>query len=110
MDHGSYCSAPPLKTSSHLLLPPRPSRAQEARRPRAPLREIKREVRESEPDSSKYAIDEQDAVDVKPDIGPVVERDPRQLTARVAAIAIWQAPSANSRIIAGGAEAQHVRL
>ena len=96
VDAGSYCSAPPLATSSRLLLPPRISRAQEARRPRTPLREVKREVRESEPDSTEYAIGADDVVNVKPDIGPVVERDPRQLTARVAAIAIRQAPSAAS--------------
>ena len=65
----------------------------EARRPRAPLREVKREVRESEPDSARYAVDE---VDVKPDIRPKIERDPRQLTSRVAAIAIRQPPSAAS--------------
>ena len=96
VDAGSYCSAPPLATSSRLLLPPRISRAQEARRPRAPLWEVKREVRESEPDSTEYAIGADDVVYVKPDIGPVVERDPRQLTARVAAIAIQEAPSAAS--------------
>ena len=89
--HESYCSAPPLRTSSHLLLPPRISCAQEARRPRAPIREVKREVRESEPDSSEYGIDQADAIDVKPEIKPEVALDPRQLTIRVAAIAIWPA-------------------
>ena len=84
VDHASYCSAPPLRTSSHLLLPPRVSRAQEARRPRAPIRETKREVRESEPDSSEFAIGQGDEVDIKPDIKPDIRPgvtlDPRQLT------------------------------
>ena len=89
VDAASYCSAPPLATSSRLLLlPPRLMRAQEARRPHAPLRVVKREVRESEPDSVEYAVDVTDEVDVKPDIGPTVECDPRQLTACVAAISI----------------------
>ena len=56
----SYCSAPPLTTSSLVLLPPRLSRAEEARRPRAPLRAIKAEVRESEPESVEFVIDEED--------------------------------------------------
>ena len=91
-DHASYCSVPPLRTSSHLLLPPRLSRAQQAQRPRAPIRETKREVRESEPDSSKFAISPAKEADIKPDIkldiGPEVTADPHQLTIRVAAIAI----------------------
>ena len=88
VDHASYCSAPPLRTSSHLLIPPRISRVKEARRPRAPIREVKREVRESEPDSSEYGIDQTDAIDIKPEAKPEVALDPRQLTVRVAAIAI----------------------
>ena len=93
-DHASYCSAPPLRTSSHRLLPPRLSRAQEAQRPRAPIREVKCEIRESEPDSSEYGIGASDVVDVKPDVKPEVTMDPCQLTVRVAAIAIRPAPSA----------------
>ena len=85
-----------LRTSSHLLLPPRLSRAQEAQRPRAAIREVKREVRESEPNSSEYGIATSDVVDVKPDVKPEVAMDPRQLTVRVAAIAIRPAPSAAS--------------
>ena len=96
VDHTSYCSAPPLRTSSHLLLPPRISRAQEACRPRPPIREVKREVRESEPDSNKYGIGAEDAIDVKPELKPEVVLDPRQLTVRIAAIAIRPAPSAAS--------------
>ena len=93
-DHEAFCSAPPLRTSSHLLLPPRISRAQEARRPRAPIREVKREVRESEPNSSEYAIGASDVVDVKPDVKPDVTVDPRQLSFRVAAVTIRPASSA----------------
>ena len=95
-DHEAYCSAPPLRTSSHLLLPPRITRAHEARRPRAPVREVKREVRESEPNSSEYGIGSSDVIDVKPDVKPEVALDPRQLTVRVAAVAIRPAPSAAS--------------
>ena len=96
VDAASYCSAPPLETYSCLFLPPRLTRAQEARRPRAPLRVVKREVRESELDSVEYTVDAADEVDVKPDIGPEIKRDPRQLMARVAAIAIRRPPSAAS--------------
>ena len=91
--HESYCSAPPLRTSSHLLLPPRISRAQEARRPHAPIREVKREVDESEPDSAEYGIGASDVIDVKPDVKPKIAMDHRQLTVRVAAIAIRPATS-----------------
>ena len=90
-DHEAYCSAPPLRTSSHLLLPPRITRAQEARRPRAPVQEVKREIRESEPNSSEYGIGASDVIDVKPDVKDIV-MDPRQLTVRVAAVAIRPAP------------------
>ena len=62
-DHDSYCSAPPL------VLPPRPSRAQEARRPRTPIWLGKREASEAE---TEYAIDDSDAHDVKPDIKPSI--------------------------------------
>ena len=96
VDATSYCSAPPLATSSHLLLSPRLTRAKEARRKRAPLREVKREVWESEADLAEYAVDASDESDIKPDIKPVIERNPRQLTACVAAIAIRRLPSAVS--------------
>ena len=60
LDHDCFCSAPPL------VLPPRPSRAQEARRPRAPIWVGKREASEVE-----YGMENDDALDVKPDIsGP----------------------------------------
>ena len=62
-EHDSYCSAPPL------VLPPRPSRAQEARRPRAPIWLGKREASASEAET-EIAIDDSDACDVKPDIKP----------------------------------------
>ena len=58
-DHDSYCSAPPL------ALPPRPSRAEEARRPRAPIWTGKCEVSASEAET-EYAIN--DTLDVKPDV------------------------------------------
>ena len=96
VDAASYCSAPPLETYSRLFLPPRLTRAQEARRPRAPLREVKREVRKSKLDSAEYAVDASDEADIKLNIRPVIMSDPRQLTARIAAIAIRQPPSAAS--------------
>ena len=60
-DHNSYCSAPPL------ALPPRPTRAEEARRPHAPIWTGKREVSASEAET-EFAINDDDAHDVKPDI------------------------------------------
>ena len=69
LDHDCFCSAPPL------ILPPRPSRAQEARRPRAPIWVGKREASEVE-----YGMDNTDALDVKPDIS--------RLPLRVSACAI----------------------
>ena len=86
LESSSYCSAPPLTCSSRILLPPCPAtRAEEARRPRAPLKAVKAEVRESEVDSVEFVVDDEDHVDVKPEIK--VELNPRQLHARVAAIA-----------------------
>ena len=86
LDSSSHCSAPPLATSSRLLLPPRPTRAKEARRPRAPLRVVKAEVRESEVDSVEFVVNDEEFPDVKPEVK--VELDPGQITARVAAINI----------------------
>ena len=63
---------------------------------RAPIREVKREVRKSEPDSKEYGIGAEDVIHVKPEIKPEVALDPRQLTVRIAAIAIRPAPSAAS--------------
>ena len=80
----AYCSAPPLTSS---LLPPRLSRAEEARRPSAPLRPVKQEVHESEADSVEFVVDEEDEQPVK------VEPDPRQLIVGIAAIAIRQPAS-----------------
>ena len=93
-DSSSYCSAPPLTTSSHILLPPRLTRAEEARRPRALLRAIKAEVRESEKVSVQFVVDEDD--DKKTEIQIKIEPDPRQLVARVATITIRQPGSAAS--------------
>ena len=59
--HESYCSAPPL------VLPPRPSRDQEARRPRAPIWLGMREPPDSEAETV-LAISDADAIDVKPDV------------------------------------------
>ena len=95
-DFDAYCSAPPLTTSSHLLLPPRLTRAQEARRTRAPLCDVKPEVRELEADSVEFVVDEDDE-EIKPDIRqPKIEPDPRQLTVKIAALAIRQPTSAAS--------------
>ena len=55
---------------------------------------VKREVRESEPDSVEFKVETTD--DVEPDVEAMIMRDPRQLTARVAAEAIRQPPSAAS--------------
>ena len=95
-DFNAYCSAPPLKTSSRLLLPPRPTRAEQARRPCASLRAVKAEFRESEVDSMEFVIDDEDADD-KPEVGSIkIEPDPRQLIARVAAIETRQPASTAS--------------
>ena len=95
----SYCSAPPLTSS---LRPPRLSRAEEARRPLAPLREVKAEVFESE-ESVEFIVDEEDLErpvkleqPVKCERPFIIEPDPRQITARIAAIAIGQPTSAAS--------------
>ena len=79
----SYYSAPPLTTSSHILLSPRLSCAEEAGRPRASLQPIKVEVRES--DSVKFIVDKEDIErPVKLEWPVKIEPDPCQLTARVA--------------------------
>ena len=92
----AYCSAPPLTSTPLIFLPPHlPLRAEEGRRPRTPLAHrpraplfaiVKREVHESETDSAEFVVDERDAEDVK--VEPKIEPDPRQLSARVAALAI----------------------
>ena len=53
-------------------------------------------MRKSEPDSKEYGIGAEDVIHVKPEIKPEVALDPRQLTVRIAAIAIRPAPSAAS--------------
>ena len=72
LDRDAYCSAPPLSTTS--LRPPRLTRETEARRPRTPLVETKREVTSSI-ESAEFVVDKD--FDLKPDIK--VELDPRQL-------------------------------
>ena len=86
----TYCSAPPLPTTS--LRPPRLSRNVEARRPRAPLVNTKREVTASSIESTEFVLD--DEFDVKPEIK--VELDPRQLRRGLAALAIRQPPPSSS--------------
>ena len=84
----SYCSAPPITLS---LCPPRLSRAEEALGPRAPLIIVKAEVRESETLSVEFVVDEEDFEQpVKVERLLKIEPDLRQLTARIAAIAIRQ--------------------
>ena len=95
VDASSYCSAPPLATSSRILLPPRPTRAEEARRPHAPLRAVKAEVRESEAESVEFVFEDEEEEKAE-DVKPKIELDPRQLSARVAAISIRQPSSAAS--------------
>ena len=72
LDRDAYCSAPPLSTTS--LRPPRLSREVEARRPRTPLVETKREI-SSSIESAEFIVDED--FDVKPDVK--VELGPRQI-------------------------------
>ena len=96
----AYCSAPPIESS---FRPPRLSRETEAVRPRAPLRPIKREVRESEASSVEFVLDDTD-VAVKVEAPVKLEEDPRQLCARLAAVSIRPvpaAPSSSSEDIAG---------
>ena len=84
-----YCLAPPLTTSPHVLLPPRLSRAEEARGPHAPLRPVKREIRESESESVEFVVDEEEVErPIKVERQVKIEPDPRQLSVRIAAIAI----------------------
>ena len=81
----AYCSAPPISTSS--LCPPRLSRKIEARRPRAPLVAIKREVQESSIESVEFFVDEDlEDLNIKPPIK--VEIDPRQVSVCVAGLTI----------------------
>ena len=91
LERDVFCSAPPLSTSS--LRPPRISREAEARRPCAPLFEVKREI-ESSIESAEYVVDEDFDVDVKHPVK--VEIDPRQLRTGIAALAIRPPPSTAS--------------
>ena len=86
LDRDAYCSAPPLSTSSLRL--PRLTRETEARRPRAPIFEVKREVTSSI-ESAEFVQDED--FDAKPPVK--VELDPRQLRAGIAVLAIDHRPA-----------------
>ena len=94
LDRDTFCSAPPLSTSS--LCPPRLTRETEARRPRAPIFEVKREVTSSI-ESAEFVQDED--FDVKPPVK--VELDPRQLRAGIAALAIDHRPASPSSSTSG---------
>ena len=63
-----------------------------------------------EPDSVEYGVDASDEPNVKPNIRPVVVSNPRQLTARVAAIAIRQPASAASSEEAQRPSTSHYRM
>ena len=89
LDRDAYCSAPPLSTST--LRPPRISPKVEARCPRKPLIEVKREVGSSI-SSAEFIVHED--FDIKPPVK--IEVDPRQLGAGLAALAIRPPPSAAS--------------
>ena len=78
----AYCSAPPIESS---IRPPRLSRDAEAVRPRAPLRPVKREVRESDTGSVEFVVDKADDVDVKVE-AVKIEKDPHQLCVRLAPV------------------------
>ena len=88
----AYCSAPPLSTTT--LRPPLLSCDVKARRPRAPLTVMKREIESSETESVEFVVDEKFEIDVMPQVG--VELDPRQLRAEVAALSLWPTPSSAS--------------
>ena len=90
LEWDAYCSAPPLKTLT--LRPPRISRDAEARRPRAPLRPVKREVYSSEVESVKFIVNDNDE-DVKPAATVKIEVDPRQLRVGLAANSLRPPPS-----------------
>ena len=93
----SNCSAPHLATSS-----PPPAALPDTRRrdsptrPRAPLRAIKAEVQGSKVESIEFVADDKKYADVKPSVAVKLEPDPRQTTARVAAIAVRQPDEAAS--------------
>ena len=92
----SYCSALPIAWS---LRPPRLSCAEEALHPRALLVNVivKSEVCESETSSVEFIVDEEDFQQpIKVERPIKIEPDPRQLTARITAIAIRQPASAAS--------------
>ena len=83
-DHDAYCSAPPFVTT------PRPSRAQEAQRPRAPLWVDKPRASEAE-DNMRCEVDVFDILDIKPDIKPDLD-----ILTTAAAVARPEATSAAS--------------
>ena len=95
LQRDAYCSAPPLSTTT--LRPPRISRDMEVRRPRAPLVVVKREIDSSEVESVEFVVDDEFAIDLKPQL----KVDPRQL----AAISIRSTPSSASTSSGEGAAA-----
>ena len=97
LDRDAYCSAPPLSTST--LRPPCLSREAEARHPRAPIVDVKREVGSSI-ESVEFVLD--DEFDVKP---PKVEIDLRQLRRGIAALTIAHLPTSPSSSTSGDAGA-----
>ena len=93
----AHCSAPPLQSS---LRPLRLSRDVEAKRPRAPIVKIKREVTSSI-ESAEFVLD--DDFEVKPAVK--VELDPRQLRVGLAALPIRLPPSTASSLASDEAAA-----
>ena len=89
----AYCCAPPITSSLRL---PRISRAEEALRPRTPLRPVKQEVRESEADSVEFVVNEEIERPIKRERPVKIESDPRQITFGIAAITIRQPASTAS--------------
>ena len=76
-------------STAHDVPSPASSNARvEARSPRAPLVETKREVSQSSIESVEFVVDEE--VDIKPDVDVdyKIVLDPRQLRGRIAALAI----------------------
>ena len=91
LERDAYCSAPPLFTMT--LRPPRISREAEARRPRAPLIIVKREIESSDIESVEFVVNDNEE-DVKPPVK--IEVDPRQLRAGIATLSIRPPPSSAS--------------
>ena len=96
----AYCLTPPISTST--LRPPHLSRDVEAKRPRAPLKEVKREITgSSSVESVEFVLDKD--FEVKP---PKMELDPRQLRREIAALAIAPPPASPSSSTSGEASSK----